>query len=249
MKGLILAAGYATRLYPLTKDKAKPLLPVGNRPVIGHILEKLERIAGLTEVVVVTNHKFHAQFREWIETQPFPVPLSVVDDGSQSEEDRLGAVGDILFVIRQRRLREDLLVVGGDNLFDFGLDSFVSFARTKSPFPSVLLYDVGDLDLARHYGIAALDADGRVARLEEKPDAPTSTLASMCVYYFPEKTLSFFEEYERLSHSKDAPGHYIRWLQEKKGIYGNVAQGMWYDIGDLTSYQKACETFEKGGKS
>ena len=245
MKTLILAAGYATRLYPLTKDKAKPLLPIGNRPVIGHILDRLEGLSGLSEILVVTNHKFYPQFERWAAGLSFPAPLTLLDDGSTEEGDRLGAVGDIRFAIQQRKIREDLLVIGGDNLFDFDLAPFVSFAKKKIPFCSLMVYDVADFDLARQYGIVSLDGEGKVVSLEEKPRKPTSTLAAMCVYFFPKQTLSYGEDYAQLPHSKDAPGFYIKWLHETKGVYGFAAHGRWYDIGDLASYQKACDTFKK----
>ena len=246
MKALILAAGYATRLYPLTKDRAKPLLPVGDRPVLGHILEKIEGLPGLSEILVITNHKFYSQFEEWSRNLSLSAPLGLLDDGSTGEDNRLGAIGDIRFAIEQKKVQEDLLVVGGDNLFGFALTPFLSFARKKIPFCSLMVYDVKDFGLARQYGIVSLDGQGKVAALEEKPKQPKSTLAAMCVYFFPKQTLLFLEEYERLSHSKDAPGFYIKWLQQTKGVYGHVATGTWYDIGDLVSYEKACEAFGKG---
>ena len=249
MKALILAAGYATRLYPLTKDRAKPLLPVGDRPVIGHILERIEGLPDLEEILVITNHKFAHQFEKWARTVSTSVPLTVLDDGSVSEEDRLGAIGDIRFAIQKKKIQQDLLVIGGDNLFDFQLAPFISFAKKKVPFCSVMLYDVKDFGLARQYGIVSLDGQGKVAALEEKPAHPKSTLAGMAVYFFPTQILIFFEEYERLPHSKDAPGFYIKWLVETKGVYGYVANGIWYDIGDLASYEKAREAFEKGVRS
>ena len=196
----------------------------------------------------MTNHRFYPQFEQWAKTVSLSVPLTLLDDRSTSEEDRLGAIGDIQFAIREKRIQEDLLVIGGDNLFDFELTPFLSFAKTKIPFCSVMMYDVKDFVLARQYGIVGLNGNGKVTSLEEKPAKPKSTLAGMCVYFFPRETLSYFGEYEQLPHSKDAPGFYIKWLHETKGVYGCMAQGSWYDIGDLSSYQKACETFEKGGR-
>ena len=245
MKSLILAAGYATRLYPLTKDCPKPLLEVCGKPVLEHILAQTEKIDPLGTRCIVVNHKFYSQFEAWRTRYRTTGPIVLVDDGSTDESNRLGAVGDMQFCIRHQEIREDLLVIAGDNLFDMDLAPFLKFSKKKSPFCSVMLYDVKDFALARHYGIVGLDGDQKVVSFEEKPKSPQSTLSAMGVYYFPEKVLGQIETYLKKGSPQDAPGFFIRWLYQRETVYGYPCEGMWYDIGDLESYQHASQVFAK----
>ena len=245
MKAIVLAAGYATRLYPLTKDHPKPLLEVGGKPVLEYILTHLEKISPLETLFIIANRKFYSHFEMWKAKYRSSKKLILLDDGSTCEEDRLGAIGDIRFGIREQKINDDLLVVAGDNLFDSDLRPFVSFSQKKSPFSSVMLYDVKDFQLARHYGIVALDGGGRIVSFEEKPQNPRSTLSAMGVYYFPKEVLEKIETYLKEGSPQDAPGFFIRWLCQQETVYGYPCQGIWYDIGDLDSYQRASQVFGK----
>jgi len=245
MKSLILGAGYATRLYPLTRSRPKPLLDIDGKPVIEYILDPIEKIEGLDEITVVVNHKFYSHFERWRKSYRSSKPLVLLNDGSTHEGNRLGAIGDMRFFIGERKITEDLLVVAGDNLFDIDLRPFVQFAQKKSPFSSVTLYDVKDFSLARHYGIVSLDGEGRIVSFEEKPEHPKSTLSAMGVYYFPKKVLPQIEAYLKGGSPQDAPGFFIHWLSQQETVYGYPATGTWYDIGDLASYQKAATAFKK----
>lgn len=244
MKALILAAGYATRLYPLTINTPKPLLPIGGKPMLDHILEKVKPLPGLDEVFVVTNDKFEKHFQEWAAKFKFPVPITVVNDGTKTNEDRLGSVGDINFTIKSKKIQDDLLVLGGDNLFDYSLVDFIHFAVTKSPAVSIGLYDIHDLKQATIYGVAQIDTHGKIVSFEEKPAKPKSTLIAMCFYHFPKATIGYLEQYIQVSGKLDKAGDYIRWLSEEKGVYGFKFSGKWYDIGDLDSYKDAQRNFE-----
>ena len=180
VKAIVLAAGYATRLRPLTDTWAKELLPVGGRPIIDWIVDAITAVEIVDEIHVVTNsHKVDA-FARWADGRD----VIVHDDGTTSNEDRLGAIGDILFVIERAELDDDLLVIAGDNLFDFSLADFVAFWRSKGTASAVAVRDVGSLELASHYGIVALADDGRVLDFEEKPADPPSTLAATATYLF-----------------------------------------------------------------
>ena len=245
MKALILAAGYATRLYPLTKNKPKPLLDVAGKPVLEYILAHLEKIPQVDKIFVVVNHKFISHFEKWRKNYQGTKELLLVDDGSTDEKDRLGAIGDIRFCIERENLTEALLVVAGDNLFDIALLPFVQFAQKKSPFASMMLYDVKDFSLAKKYGIVALDGENRIVSFEEKPVHPKSTLSAMGVYYFPKEVLGKVGTHLKSGSSQDAPGFFIRWLCETETVYGYPSQGIWYDIGDLDSYERASQVFEK----
>ena len=245
MKALVLAAGYATRLYPLTKDRPKPLLDVAGKPVLEYILARIEKIEGLDTLYIVVNKKFYAHFEKWKARYASSKSITLVNDGSMQEDDRLGAIGDIRFSIQKEKIADDLLVVAGDNLFDMDLSLFVRSAQKKSPSCSMMLYDVKDLSLARRYGIVALDKSHRIISFEEKPETPKSTLSAMGVYYFPKEVLGQIEAYLISGSQQDAPGFFIRWLSQKETVYGYPCEGIWYDIGDLHSYQRASQTFEK----
>lgn len=246
MKALILAAGYGTRLYPLTEDTPKPLLPVGPKLLVDHILDKIKALPGLDEVLVITNDKFEGHFQKWAKeiAKKFPVPITIINDRTTSNEDRLGSVGDINFAVRDRKINADLLVLGGDNLFDYSLADFLKFARAKAPAVSIGLYDIHNLRDATMYGVAQLDSQGKVVLFEEKPAKPKSTLIAMCFYYFPYKTLAYLPEYIKASGKLDKAGDYIRWLAEEKGVYGFKFDGKWYDIGSLEAYRDAQRDFK-----
>ena len=245
MKALLLAAGYATRLYPLTLDKPKALLPVGPCPIVDYILQNIVRAKKIDEVFVVTNHKFFVHFKEWAQASDVSLKITVIDDGTISNEDRLGAIGDITFVIKNKNIKDDLLVIGADNIFEAELSDFLKFAVSKKDSNCVGLYDLGDKKLATQYGVVSIDKNNKVTGFQEKPKEPESTLISTCIYYFSAKKLGLFEKYlADKSHSKDASGNYIKWLSENDAVYGYVVSGKWYDIGDVESLKKADEEFK-----
>ena len=247
MKALILAAGYATRLYPLTRDRAKPLLPVGGRPIIDYIVDSLESVAEIDRVYVVTNEKFTPSFRRWASEREGRLPIEVINDGTTSDDDKKGAIGDILFTIDRVGIDDDLLVVGGDNLFDLDMKKVVESFRRKGT--TVVAYDIGDRDAARRYGIVATDADGRIVDFREKPEDPPSTLAATALYLFPREGLGLFRTYAAEGNNLDQPGRYIQWLYRKEPVYAHVFDGLWYDIGNIEMYRRADELYrEKRGK-
>jgi len=229
----VLAAGYATRLRPLTEEVAKPLLPLAGRPMLDYLYEKIASVEEVDEVHVVTNSRFAADFREWAERGERPVPVTVHDDGTSSNEDRLGAIGDVRFVLERAALEgEDLLVVAGDNLFEFDLGEFVSFWRSKEDGSALGVHDVGDLELMRHYAMVELTGDDRIALLVEKPEEPTSTLAGIAVYLFRADHAALVHTYLDDGNSPDQPGRFVVWLYPRVPVYGYRFSGDWLDIGD-----------------
>jgi glucose-1-phosphate thymidylyltransferase len=228
MKAIILAAGYATRLRPLTDTWAKELLPVGGRPIIDRIVDAVTAVELVDEIHVVTNARKADAFARWAEGRD----VIVHDDGTSSNDDRLGAIGDMLFVVEQAGLDDDLLVIAGDNLFEFSLAEFAAFWRSKGTASAVAVRDVGSLELAAHYGIVALDDDARVVDFEEKPADPPSTLAATATYLFHREHARLIATYLEGEHGADQPGRFVGWLQRHEPVYGWVFDATWYDIGN-----------------
>ncbi|MBF0489492.1 MAG: nucleotidyltransferase family protein [Candidatus Omnitrophica bacterium] len=243
MKALILAAGYGTRLASVIKDTPKPLIPVNSKPLIDHILLMLKGLPNLTEVVVVTNNKFHRNFEEWAIGHK-NIKIRVVNDGTNTPEERLGSVGDINYVWQKELALDDWLVIGGDNLFDQNLKDFMNFALKMETATTIGVFDIHDKQAATKFGVIAVDQNHKVISFEEKPSAPKSSLITMCLYYFPQMTLAYLNEYLSESKALDAAGSYIKWLSEKKNVYGFQFSGKWYDIGSLESLYEAQEHFK-----
>ena len=229
MKALILAAGYATRLRPLTDTWAKELLPVGGRPIIDSIVESIGAVGDVDEVHVVTNARKAPAFAAWAEARREVV---IHDDGTTSNDDRLGAVGDLQFVIDHAGIDDDLLVIAGDNLFEYSLVDFVAFWRGKQPGSAVAVRDVGSLELVRRYGVVDLDENDRVVDFVEKPADPHSTLAATATYLFAREHVRLVDVYLAGGNAPDQPGRFVVWLQQREPVYGWRFDGGWFDIGD-----------------
>lgn len=245
MKALILAAGYATRLYPLSKDTPKPLLHVANRPIADYIIDKVEPVGQIDKVVLITNQKFYNDFKQWSDRLLCSKAIEIINDGTTSEENRLGAIGDMNFAIQKCGINDDLLVVAGDNLFDFSLADFIEFSRSKSDCAVVGAYDMKNKRLVQKYGTLILDNEKRLIRFEEKPKKPKTTLISVGIYYFPRSKLQRISEYLSKNQEQDAPGYYIDWLSKQEKVYGYVFNRSWFDIGDLGSYVKANNEYKR----
>lgn len=227
MNALILAAGYATRLRPLTLDRPKHLLPIGGRPVIDYILDRIVDVDDVDSVHVVTNARFAEAFRAWAEAKD----VVVHDDGTTSNDDRLGAIGDIRFVIDHAGLEgDDLLVVAGDNLFDYSLAEYVAWWHGKDG-SAVALCDCGSLELAKKYAPVELDADDRIASFVEKPREPATTLVATAAYIYHREHVPLVREYLDEGNTPDAPGNFIAWLHRRAPVYGYRFEGAWTDIG------------------
>jgi glucose-1-phosphate thymidylyltransferase len=246
MKVVILAAGYAVRLQPLTLKTPKPLLSVGSRKIIDRILDKVARLDEKVDAIyVVSNAKFFQKFEEWHTGSPLKNKISLINDGTTTNETRLGAIKDLELVIKEKEVADDLLVVAGDNIFDFELKDFMRSAATKADGVSVALYDIKSLELAKHFGVVKINARNRIVDFEEKPAQPSSTLTSTGIYYFPKERLGFIGRYVKMQNKLDAPGHYIGWLSEVDKVYGFVFQEDWCDIGTIESYKRADEEYSE----
>jgi glucose-1-phosphate thymidylyltransferase len=239
MHAVVLAAGYATRLRPLTDRVAKPLLPLAGRPMLDYLADKVDEVGEVEALHVVTNSRFAGDFEEWARGRSARLPVRVHDDGTSSNTDRLGAIGDLRFVIQQAGLEgEDLLVVAGDNLFDFSLEDYVRFWRGRDG-SAIGVHDVGDLRLARQYGVVELDSDDRVVSLVEKPEQPAGTLASIAAYLFTAEHATLVGEYLEEGNAPDQPGRFVVWLYPRVPVYGYRFAGEWLDIGDRSQLLEA----------
>jgi glucose-1-phosphate thymidylyltransferase len=247
MKLLVLAAGYATRLYPLTKDQPKPLLPVAGRPMVEHVLDHLAAIPDLDRVYVVTNARFAGHFQRWADAyhahRP-ALPFTIVNDGSTDDTNKLGAIGDIDFVLRRERVEDDLVVVAGDNLFSRPLEGFGRFCREKNA-PVLGVYDVGNPELTKKYNAIETDTHGRITHFEEKPGRPRSSLTGLALYYYPQAILPRIRDYIAEGNNADQPGRLIQWLYPRMPVFTWRVPGLWYDIGSFEHLEEANRIFSR----
>ena len=241
MRCVILAAGYATRLYPLTENKPKHLLPVAGKPLLNYILEKI--VNYVDDVTVVTNAKFYPVFNEWASKLGYAKPLHVIDDGTSSNETRLGGVGDFNLAIKKQKINDDVLLICGDNLFEFNMHDFNSFYNDKKNVV-IAAYDVQNKELAKQYGIVAIDSHNKVVEFQEKPKEPKSTLASTGLYIIPKTYVKMLDSYAKTGHSMDGPGFFIKWLSEKHPVYAFVFTQGWWDIGSHEQYAEVNKIYK-----
>jgi glucose-1-phosphate thymidylyltransferase len=228
MKAVILAAGYATRLSPLTDSMPKMLLPLAGRPMLDYLIDRIREVDEIEEIHLVTNAQFASAFSEWA-----PEDVRVHDDGTTSNEDRLGAIGDLAFTIERAGLEvEDLLVIAGDNLVGYSLPDFVEFWRAKGG-SAIALHEVSDPTLLPNYGVVEVDQDDRVVGFEEKPARPRSNLAATAAYLYRVADLELLPPYLEEGNPTDAPGNLVAWLHTRVPVYGYRFSGEWHDIGDL----------------
>ena len=246
MKCLILAAGYATRLYPLTENFPKPLLDVGGKPILDWLIDDMSKTGLIDEYIVVSNHKFASIFEAWAsnKTQLSTInyKLSVIDDGTSSNETRLGAVKDIQLGIETRGINDDLLMMAGDNLLSFSLEGFLAYAKAKNT-TCIMRYDEPDENRLHKCGVVEVDAEGKILSMEEKPANPKSHWCCPPFYYYKKEDLPLVSVGIAEGCGTDAPGSFIAWLCTKTSVHAYEMPGQRYDIGTLESYEHVKQTF------
>ena len=241
MKCLILAAGYATRLYPLTENFPKPLLKVGDKTILDWLIDDIEGAGLVDEYVVISNHKFAHHFDEWASGKS--VKITVVDDGTSTNETRLGAVRDIQFAIDKLGLDDDMLVIAGDNVLDFSLQKFVRYAHSKKASCIMRYFEPNTAKLVK-CGIVEVDSDDRILGMEEKPAQPKSNWCCPPFYFYTRADARLVPAGIQAGCGTDAPGSYIAWLCTQTPVYAMEMHGSRYDIGNLESYHKVCEEYK-----
>ncbi|MCD6522815.1 MAG: NTP transferase domain-containing protein [Candidatus Diapherotrites archaeon] len=237
MKAIILAGGYAKRLWPLTLYRPKPLLPVAGKPIIDYILSNIRNVKQINKVYVNTNLAFEHQFKEWAKDKK---NVEIVIEPTRSEKEKLGSIGSINYLLRQKRINDDCLIIAGDNLLTFSLVDFFNAYKKK---PLVALYDLGTLEHASKYGVVEVDQDLTITNFWEKPQNPKSTLVSTACYLYPRATLKLFKEYLAQKNNPDSPGYFLQWLHKRTEVKGFIFKDEWYDIGSRESYIKASISF------
>lgn len=243
MIALVLAAGYATRLYPLTADRPKALLPLGSRTILDLLADKLEELDEITRIIIVSNHKFTGHFQAWADGRTMSKPVSVLDDGTASETERLGAIGDLQLAIERAGIREDLLVLAGDNVCAFSLKGYAEYFR-RTGRDCILVRAMDRPEELQRVAVAELDGENRVLRLEEKPAAPRTNIGVYAIYLYRADTLPLVAQYLAEGNPPDAPGHFPEWLCSRKEVRAYEAEGEVYDIGTHEAYREAQERWK-----
>lgn len=234
MKCVILAAGYATRLYPLTENFPKPLLKVGEKTILDWLVDDIETSGEIDEYIVISNHKYAEHFTAWAGEKA--VKITVVDDGTSTNETRLGAVADIKFAIDALGLDCDMLVIAGDNVLDFSLTRFIAYARKKGE-SAIMRYYEPDTKRLLKSGVVAFDDTDRVTKMTEKSPEPMTNWCTPPFYYYTREAASLIGEAIESGCGIDAPGSFIAWLCERLPVYAMEMPGKRYDIGNLESYE------------
>jgi len=236
VKAIILAGGYAKRLWPITHQRPKPLLTVAGKPIINYIIEKLEEIEEITHIIVSTNQAFANDFKNWLKTTDSDKKIELFIESSTKEQNKLGTIGALNLLFEEKMLDEDVMVIAGDNIFDFSLRDFLIFYK-KIGYPVVALHNMKDKKkISGRYGVAIVDDTGKIKEFQEKPINPKSTLVSTACYIFPREILPLFSKYLEEGNNPDAPGYFLQWLYQLVDVYGFVFNEEWYDIGDHGSY-------------
>jgi len=247
MKLIILAAGYATRLYPLTLNQPKPLLPVAGKPMLEHVMDNIATVEGIDDAYIVTNAKFADHFQKWAEGYKNPnltFGFTIVNDQSTDDTNKLGAIGDLHLVLTSQDVDDDIIVVGGDNLFSQDLADFGEYTRRMNS-PVTAVYDVGDLEEIKKYNAIEIDENNRITFFEEKPKVPKSTLTGIALYYYPKSVLPLIRRYISEGNNPDQPGRLVQWLYPRVPFYVWKVPGLWYDVGSAETLEEANRVFSK----
>ncbi|NPA75936.1 MAG: nucleotidyltransferase family protein [Euryarchaeota archaeon] len=233
MKALVLAGGFARRLAPLTDYVAKPLLPLGEKLVIDWVMERVREI-GIKDIAISTNKYYEKQFRYWANCKNYDINLII--EPTRGEEEKFGAIAGIKYAIDTLG-QDEYLIIGGDNVFDFSLKPLIELYRKKHA-PTMAVYDVGSYEKAKRYGVVKIDSQNRVIKMQEKPDAPESTLISTATYVFPKTIYTLLNDYLSEKNNPDSPGYFLAWLSTRVAVYAQPYTGLWKDIGNIEEYRE-----------
>ena len=244
MKNIVIAAGYATRLGELTKNFPKPLLKIGENTILGRMLDDIDKIPEIDEHIIITNHKFAGIFEEWASKQSYMKPVKIVDDGTETNDTRLGAVCDLLFAMDKLKIDDDMLVVAADNILFFSFQEFVDFAKAKGT-SCIMCHEQPSIEKLQRTGVIVLDDNDKVLNMEEKPQEPKSHWAVPPFYIYLKKDLDKVRHSVENGCGKDAPGNLAHYMVEQVEMHAWKMTAGRFDIGSLDTYNEACEKFGK----
>ena len=246
MKNIVIAAGYATRLGELTKNFPKPLLKIGNNTILGRMLDDIDAIPDIDKHIIITNHKFAHIFNEWKDQQSYTKPVIIIDDGTETNDTRLGAVCDLLFAMDKLQIDDDLLVVAADNLLFFSFREFVDFAKTKGT-SCIICHDQPSINKLQRTGVVVLDENNKVLNMEEKPEHPKSHWAVPPFYIYKKHDLDLVRHSVENGCGKDAPGNLAHYMVEHTVMHAwpmaGTGENLRFDIGSLDTYKEVCEKY------
>ncbi len=245
MQCILLAAGYATRLYPLTENMPKALLKLGDKTILEMVTDKIDEVCDVETIYIVTNEKFYKNFVEWSREYKGPKKLEIINDHTTSNDNRLGAIGDMKYVIDLEKIDDEILVMASDNIFDFSLNDFVAMYREKNT-DMICAHTIENKEELHSMGVVELDGQDKVVGFEEKPQNPKSDLGVPPFYLYRKSTLALVDKYLREGNNPDAPGHFIPWLIGETDVYAYVFDAVRIDIGTPQSYYDACERLKNG---
>lgn len=243
MECILLAAGYATRLYPLTENKPKALLPLGKKTILDMVVEKIEKVEEIEHIYIVTNHRFAEQFGEWAKNYKGNKKVEVLDDGTTDNDNRLGAIGDMDFVVKQKNIDDELFVLASDNIFDFELTDMMKVFRSKDG-DVISAHYMEDKEALKAMGVVKLEEDGKVTEFVEKPSNPQSNYGALPFYIYRKSTVSMIDKYLKDGNNPDAPGYFVDWLVNETDVYAYQFDVMAIDIGTPETYYAAQKLFE-----
>ena len=246
MKNIVIAAGYDTRLGELTKNFPKPLLKIGNNTILGRMLDDIDAIPDIDEHIIITNHKFAHIFNEWKDQQSYTKPITIIDDGTETNDTRLGAVCDLLFAMDKLQIDDDLLVVAADNLLFFSFRDFVEYAKAKGT-SCIICHDQPSIEKLQRTGVVVLDENNKVLNMEEKPEHPKSHWAVPPFYIYKKHDLDLVRHSVENGCGKDAPGNLAHYMVEHTVMHAwpmaGTGENLRFDIGSLDTYKEACEKY------
>lgn len=244
MKCILLCAGYATRLFPLTENFPKALLSIGGRPLLDYIVDEVNTISEVDEIYLITNNKYTPHFKKWAEEKNNIKHITVLNDGTTSNDDRLGAIGDIKFTIDKMNIQEDLLIIAGDNLFTFKLKDMMDYYN-KVKTPVVSVKEINNVDILRGLAVVSTNEENSIINCEEKPQEPKSNLGAYAEYIYPKYILEMIDTYIKEGNNKDAPGNLVSWLYKRTDVKVYKFDGECYDVGTHQSLKEVNEIYSK----
>lgn len=242
MKCILLCAGYATRLFPLTENFPKALLKVGKRPLLDYILDEINTLEQVDEIYLVTNAKYTPHFEAWAKEKENIKPITVFNDGTSTNDDRLGAIGDINYTIEKAKIDDDILVMATDNLFSFKLKDFINFYNEKKS--AAICVKKEEYNNLKRLGVVETNEEMKIVGFEEKPAEPKGEYAATAIYMYNKKIIPIFKKYIEEGNNVDAPGNFVAYLYKKEPVYGYVFDGEWYDVGTHEALAQVNEIYK-----